>query len=77
VLIELTLLCYCRYRERRLRCRLEHYPAYLLKDMGLRLEGNRVVSDRDESTTEPSIPDLPPPPHPLMAALLRARRKRI
>ncbi|MEM9604127.1 MAG: hypothetical protein AAGA11_14770 [Pseudomonadota bacterium] len=48
MLIEWTLLCYGRYRQRRLRCHLEHYPDYLLRDMGLRMEGDRVVSDRPE-----------------------------
>ncbi|MEM7378512.1 MAG: hypothetical protein AAF460_13530 [Pseudomonadota bacterium] len=51
MLIEWTLLCYGRYRKRRLRCHLAHYPDYLLRDMGLRMEGNRVVSDREETAT--------------------------
>ena len=50
MIIELTLLCCCRYRERRLQQHLARYPDYLLRDMGLRIEGGRVISDRDEPT---------------------------
>ena len=63
MLIEWTLLCYGRYRQRRLRCHLEHYPDYLLRDMGLRMEGNRVVSDRPEPPTPipaPATESTPP-----------------
>lgn len=78
MLIELSLLCYCRYRERRLRRHLEHYPPYLLKDMGLRREGNRIVSDRDDTVTDSNrLPDLPAPRHPLAILLRRMIHKRV